>query len=209
MSALHKSASRIARCGGYGSAFAGVPLPSFSFFEAGQERPKGRHHPCPFHFLEAGFDIAVNEFRQRAIRFDRAPNTTQAPPCARERERLAMNEQTKCENFAVLSAMLKAGLQLKAKLGPVEYAKRFAMEKALQQRRFCDAFTLWRTCSRKVCRRQRHCDGDAGACLQRALDHVPHALQWRARQDILDATPRNIGAPERAVRQCMPRDLFA
>jgi hypothetical protein len=34
-------------------------------------------------------------------------------------------------------------------------------------------------------------------------------LQWRARQDILDATPRNIGAPERAARQCMPRDLYA
>jgi hypothetical protein len=27
MSALHEGASRIARCGGYGSAFAGVPPP--------------------------------------------------------------------------------------------------------------------------------------------------------------------------------------
>jgi hypothetical protein len=37
---------------------------------------------------------------------------------------------------------------------------------------------------------------------------VPHPQQWRARQDILDSTPPNIGAPERAVRQCMPRDLY-
>jgi hypothetical protein len=41
----------------------------------------------------------------------------------------------------------------------------------------------------------------------RKLDRVPHALQWRARQDILQTTPRNIAAPERAARQCMPRDL--
>jgi len=119
-----------------------------------------------------------------------------------------MNEQNKSEDFAVLSAMLKAGLKLKTKLNPVEYARRFARETALQQRRYCDAFALWRTCSRKACQRQGRCGGDANACLQRALDRVPHALQWRARQDILDATPRNIGTPERAVRQCMPRDLY-
>jgi len=28
-------------------------------------------------------------------------------------------------------------------------------------------------------------------------------------RNILAATPRNIGAPERAARQCMPRDLYA
>jgi len=33
-------------------------------------------------------------------------------------------------------------------------------------------------------------------------------LQRRARQDILEATPRNIGAPERAARQCMPIDFY-
>ena len=77
MSALQKGASRIARCGGYGSAFAGVPLPSFllrspdgakrnpgravqaamSFpdcaslhpgYETGHGRKKVRPHPCPF-----------------------------------------------------------------------------------------------------------------------------------------------------------------
>jgi hypothetical protein len=121
---------------------------------------------------------------------------------------LAVNEPNKNENFAVLSAMLKAGLKLKAKLSAIEYARRFAREKARQQRRYCDAFALWRTCLRKDCQRQGHCGGDADACLRRALDGLSHPQQWRARQDILDATPRNIGAPERAVRQCMPRDLY-
>jgi len=117
-------------------------------------------------------------------------------------------ERKNSQNFAVLSAMLKAGLKPKPKLKPVEHARRLAVEKALQQRRYCDAFALWRTCPHKACRRQRRCGGDATDCLRRALDRVPHPLQWRARQDILEAPPRNIGAPERAARQCMPRDLF-
>ena len=111
------------------------------------------------------------------------------------------------QNFAVLSAMLKAGLKLKAKLDPIEYARRLAVEKVLQQRRYCDAFGLWQTCSRKECRRQCRCGGEAAGCLRRALDRVPHPAQWRARRDILASTPRNLGAPERAARQCMPRDL--
>ena len=117
-------------------------------------------------------------------------------------------EQKNDQNFAVLSAMLKAGMKQKPKLSAIEYARRLAVEKALQQRRYCDAFALWHTCSRKTCRRQGRCGGDAAGCLRRALERVPHPQQWRARQDILAATPRNIGAPERAARQCMPRDLF-
>jgi len=117
-------------------------------------------------------------------------------------------EQNNDQNFAVLSAMLKAGMKPKPKLSAIEYARRLAVEKALQQRRYCDAFALWRTCSRGACRRQRRCCGEAAGCLRRALDGVPHPLQWRARQDILESTPRNIGAPERAARQFMPRDLY-
>ena len=117
-------------------------------------------------------------------------------------------EQKNSQNFALLSAMLKAGLKPRPKLDPIEYARRLALEKALQQRRYCDAFALWRSCSRTACRRQRRCGGEAADCLRRALDRVPHAQQWRARQDILESTPRNIGAPERAARQCMPRDLY-
>ena len=117
-------------------------------------------------------------------------------------------EQNTSQNLAVLSAMLKAGMTSKPKLSAIEYARRLAVEKALQQRRYCDAFALWRSCSRKACRRQCRCCEEAAGCLRRALDRVPHAQQWQARQDILAATPRNIGAPERAARQCMPRDLY-
>jgi hypothetical protein len=115
---------------------------------------------------------------------------------------------TKTDDFAVLAAMLKAGLSTKSKLTPVEFARRFAIEKALQQCRYCDAFALWQACARKACRRQQRCCGEPTVCLRRALDRVPHPVAHRARQTILDATPRNIGAPERAARQCMPRDLY-
>jgi len=111
----------------------------------------------------------------------------------------------------------------KPKLKPEDYAKRFAAEKLLQQRRYCDAFALWRTCALKACRRNAACRGDAHRCLKRALDlaghspsktgvtalsRVPHPEQWQARQMILAATPANIGAPERAARQCMPLDFY-
>jgi hypothetical protein len=96
----------------------------------------------------------------------------------------------------------------KPKLPPELYAQRFAAEKRLQQRRYCDAFELWRACVLKACRRNAACVGDAHRCLKRALDmagpgpsktgvtalsRVPHDVQWQARQDILAATPANIG----------------
>jgi hypothetical protein len=54
------------------------------------------------------------------------------------------------------------------------------------------------------------CRGDADACLAKAvaLDRVPHRVAWQTRQNILTATPRNIGAPERAARQYMPIDFY-
>ena len=94
------------------------------------------------------------------------------------------------------------------KLDPAVYAARFKAEKARQQRRYCDAFALWRDCRRKACRRHLACTGDPKACLKQALDRVPRHTQWRTRQDILEATPRNIGAPERAAREFMPRDFY-
>jgi len=92
----------------------------------------------------------------------------------------------------------------------LKYAARFEAEKTLQQRRYCDAFELWRSCRFKRCMRNRHCCGDANACLAKAvaLDRVPHRQQWRTRQEILEVTPFNIGAPERAARQCMPIDFY-
>jgi hypothetical protein len=38
---------------------------------------------------------------------------------------------------------------------------------------------------------------------------VPQGVQWQTRQEILSVTPRNIGAPERVARQCMPIDFYA
>ncbi len=97
----------------------------------------------------------------------------------------------------------------KPKLTGLQFAARFEAERACQQRRFCDAFELWRRCATRRCRREYACRGDAHACLKRALDIVPHRTQWQARQDMLEATPLNIGAPERAARLCMPRDYYA
>jgi len=109
--------------------------------------------------------------------------------------------------FRALSAMLEAGLKRRAKLSPVKYARRLAIETERQQRRYCNAFALWKTCRRKACRRLGACSGDAHPCLQRALDRVPQSLQSQARADILKATPPNIGAPEREARQRLPREL--
>jgi hypothetical protein len=105
-------------------------------------------------------------------------------------------------------AMSKTAPKRNPKPAPADDAARFAAEKALQQRRYCNAFALWRTCGRKSCRRHYACAGDQNACLQRARGRVPHDVQWRARQDIIAATPPNIGGPERKARQCMPRDFY-
>ena len=98
--------------------------------------------------------------------------------------------------------------QTKPKLTTVAYANRFEAEMAAQQRRFCDAFKTWRACADKACRRDRACRGKVGACLKRALDTVPREVQRRVREDILNATPKNIGGPERAVRLLVPRDFY-
>jgi hypothetical protein len=112
-------------------------------------------------------------------------------------------------SFAVALATLHARPRRQAKLPRLDAAARSAIEKDLQQRRFCNAFALWRTCRKKLCRRQGKCCGDAAACLKIGLAGVPHDLQWRVRQAIIDRTPHNIGAPERRVRHCMPADLYA
>ena len=112
-------------------------------------------------------------------------------------------------SFRVLAAMLKAGLERKPKMSPVHHARRLAIETALLQRRYCNAFALWRTCARKACRRQRSCGGDAHLCLRSALARLPREAQLRARERILKSTPHNIGAPEREARQRLPRDFYA
>jgi hypothetical protein len=111
--------------------------------------------------------------------------------------------------FAVALATLPAAPKTRAKHRPLDAAARFAIEKALQQRRYCNAFALWRACRNKLCRREGKCCGDADVCLKRGFAGIPHDLQWRVRQAILDATPRNIGAPERKARQSMPGEFYA
>jgi len=112
------------------------------------------------------------------------------------------------DDLTVSLAVLQAAPKTKSKHKPAEYAARFAIEKALQQRRYCNAFALWRNCRSKNCRRRGACCGDANACLKRSLGGVPRNVQYRVRKAILDATPFNIGAPERKARQSMPRDLY-
>lgn len=112
------------------------------------------------------------------------------------------------ENYAVYAAMVKAGFKTKPKLKPAEYARRFAREAVLQQRRYCDAFALWRTCRDRRCRRRARCCGYVSDCLKRAVRTLPQQVQVQARQDLFKGTPRNIGAPERQARQFMPREFY-
>jgi hypothetical protein len=85
-----------------------------------------------------------------------------------------------------------------------EYRVRFDAEKAKVQRHYCTLFGFWRSCPFKPCSRARACKGDQSACLKRWVPQVPRDRQFRARQDLLEATPHHIGAPERAAREFMP-----
>ena|ERR1700683_2977745 len=89
-----------------------------------------------------------------------------------------------------------------------QFVARFKAEKALQQRRYCKGFALWRKCPIKRCRRDRTCRSDQPFCMVLAHLRVPRHVQIQARQDILDAMPANLGAPERAACECLPYDLF-
>jgi hypothetical protein len=89
-----------------------------------------------------------------------------------------------------------------------EFQARFNSEKAEVQRHYCTLFGFWRACAFKQCRRARACKGDQNACLKRWVTQVPRDQQFRARQDLLEATPRHIGAPERAAREFMPSGFW-
>jgi hypothetical protein len=75
------------------------------------------------------------------------------------------------------------------------------------QRHYCTLFQFWRHCRFKPCQRARACKGDQSACLRRWAGGVPRDRQFRARQDLLHATPLHVGAPERAARDFMPNEL--
>ncbi len=88
-----------------------------------------------------------------------------------------------------------------------EYEMRYRAEvKALRQH-YCSVFTFWTWCGHKSCRKARACTGNALSCLQRHGVEWSNEAQFLARQKVLEAMPRNIGAPERMVRQTMPCGL--
>jgi hypothetical protein len=96
----------------------------------------------------------------------------------------------------------------KRMLTRAQFVARFKAEKFLQQLRYCKVFALSRKCPIKRCRRDQTCRSDEPFCMVLAHLMVPRQAQIQARQDILDAMPANLGAPERAARECMPFDLF-
>jgi hypothetical protein len=114
------------------------------------------------------------------------------------------------ENAAVFGAMLAAGFtKKKPKLSAADFARRYGREAAAQQRRYCNAFALWRDCGEKRCRRARSCVGYVTDCLKRAFRLVPPRLRVQVRQKLLQGVPRNISAAERKARQNLPEDFYA
>ncbi len=114
------------------------------------------------------------------------------------------------KNAAVYGAMLQAGFtNKKPKLSAADFARRYGREAAAQQRRYCNAFALWRTCPKKRCGRARSCLGYVTDCLKRAFRTVPPRRHVQVRQELLHNVPRNISAAERKARQNLPEDFYA
>jgi len=114
------------------------------------------------------------------------------------------------ENAAVYGAMLQAGFKHnKPKLSEADFARRYGREAAAQQRRYCNAFALWRTCPKSRCRRARSCLGYVTDCLKRAFAIVHPRRHGQVQRELLHGVPRNISAPERKARQNLPEDFYA
>ncbi len=114
------------------------------------------------------------------------------------------------ESAAVYGAMLQSGFKSnRPKLSEAEFARRYGREAAAQQRRYCNAFALSRTCPKARCRRARSCLGYVTDCLKRAFGTVPPRLHGQVRCELLQGVPRNISAPERKARQNQREDFYA
>jgi len=87
------------------------------------------------------------------------------------------------------------------------YVARFNAEKAALRRAYCNLFGFWRACALRRCRRDRACGGDAGLCLARRVNEVSREIQWRARQEVMRATPAEAGPAERTAREFLPEAL--
>jgi len=113
---------------------------------------------------------------------------------------------------AVRTFPLKLGgvmleVRLPRNMSAREYETRYRAEVKALRRHYCSVFAFWKWCAHKPCRRARACVGNALSCLQRNGLELSNTEQFNARQKVLEATPRNIGAPERAARQTMPWGL--
>lgn len=97
--------------------------------------------------------------------------------------------------------------QTSKKLTPERYAARYNAEKAALQRHYCTVFKFWRMCAFRKCRKARACSGDAQVCLRRRVHEIARETQWRARRQILIATPAAAGPPERTARECLAAAL--
>lgn len=104
---------------------------------------------------------------------------------------------------------------MKAKTSPTledyltqeEFRARFEAEKLEVQRRYCTLFGFWRGCRLRLCRRKRACAGDQHECLKRSVGQIPRGEQFAARQKLVQASPRNLPAPEYIARQLMPNSF--
>jgi hypothetical protein len=57
---------------------------------------------------------------------------------------------------------------------------------------YCEALPLWRVCARGVCRRNKCCRGDPGACLNRGWKLFSVAEQNRAWRAVQHGGPRRV-----------------
>ncbi len=118
----------------------------------------------------------------------------------------------KAKSAAVKTVAITAGgVTFEARVPPVmtgrQYEGRYRDEVKRLRRYYCSLFGFWKSCDCKPCRKNRVCAGDAAACLKRNEAWVSREKQFAARQRVLDATPANVGAPERLARQAMPGGL--
>ena len=111
------------------------------------------------------------------------------------------------QTFPLQVGEVTFGVRLPRTITAKEYEARYRDEAKRLRRFYCTLFGFWKSCDFKPCRKGRVCAGNAQTCLKRNENWVSREKQFAARQGLLDATPPNIGAPERLARQAMPGEL--
>ena len=119
-----------------------------------------------------------------------------------------MKEKTaSLKTFALKAGGMTFEVRLPRAVSGEQYEARYRAEEKKLRRRYCTLFAFWKSCGSKPCRKARACAGDTLACLKRNEASLSREQQFAARQRVLDATPANLGAPERLARQAMPAAL--